>query len=207
MKLPKSYFENLSSTKYREYLKLLPDMQKETTRAFVMLALTFGALSFFGIFAINPTLSTIADLQKQLSDDQQVDQQLQTKINNLSSLEQQYNNLGSNLTNIYNAVPQDPQIPLLTAQVAALASKHTVTLKTYRVAEVQLATTQKLTQTQSYIFTVQVQGNYNDMIGFATEIANLSRIITVESMEIGRDSQTNDLVLTLRARQYFKQRS
>ena len=205
MKLPKSYFENLSSSKYREYLKLLPDMQKETTRSFVTLTLTFGALIFFGIFAINPTLSTIADLQKQLSDDQQVEQQLQTKISNLSALEQQYNNLGSNLTNIYNAVPQDPQVPLLTAQIAALASKHNVTVTTYRVAEVQLATTQKLSQTQSYTFTVQVQGNYNDMIAFASDMANLSRIITVESMEVGRDSLTNNLVLSIRGRQYFKQ--
>jgi len=205
MKLPKSYFENLSASKYREYLKLLPDMQKETTRSFVTLVLTFGALIFFGIFAINPTLSTIADLQKQLSDDQQVEQQLQTKISNLSALEQQYNNLGSNLTNIYNAVPQDPQVPLLTAQIAALASKHNVTVTTYRVAEVELATTQKLSKTQSYTFTVQVQGTYNDMIAFASDMANLSRIITVESMEVGRDSQTNDLVLSIRGRQYFKQ--
>jgi len=207
MRLPKSYFDNLSATKYREYLKLLPDIQKDTTRAFVTLALTFGALSFFGIFAINPTLSTIADLQKQLSDDQSVDQQLKTKIDNLSSLEQQYNSLGSDLTNIFNAVPQDPQMPLLTAQISALVKKHNLTITTYHVAEVQLATTQKLPQTQSYVFTVQVQGKYNDMLDFASEIANLSRIITVESVEMGRDTQTNNLVMTIRGRQYFKQKS
>ena len=100
MRLPKSYFENLSATKYREYLKLLPNMQQDTPQSFVTLLLTFAALSFFGIFAINPTLTTIADLKKQLADDTAVDQQLKTKISNLSSLQQQYNQLGSNLTNI-----------------------------------------------------------------------------------------------------------
>jgi Tfp pilus assembly protein PilO len=208
MKVPKNYFENLSTIKYREYLKLLPkiNMQQETTRSFVTLALTFAALSFFGIFAINPTLTTIADLQKQLSDDQQVDQQLKTKIDNLSALEAQYNQLGagSDLTNIYNAIPQTPAAPLLSAQVFALTTKHNLSILSYSVSAVQLTTTQKVPTVQSFTFTLQTTGIYTDMLAFTSELAKLNRIITVESIEIGRDSNGN-LVLTLRGRQYFKQ--
>lgn len=205
MKLPKSYFENLSAAKYREYLGLLPKLQEENTGSFITLFLTFSALIFFGIFAINPTLSTIADLKKQVTDNQSVDQQLKTKIDNLSSLEQQYNQLGSNLTNIYSAVPQAAAVPLLSAQIAAVANKHNLTITTYRVAEVQLAAISKSTTTQSFIFTLQATGDYNDMLAFSKELININRIITIESMEIGRDSKNNDLVLTLRGRQYFKQ--
>ncbi|MGH7202851.1 MAG: type 4a pilus biogenesis protein PilO [Candidatus Levyibacteriota bacterium] len=204
MKLPKSYFENLSATKYREYLKVLPSMQQENTHLFVMLALTFVALCVFGIFAINPTLSTIADLEKQVADNKQVDQQLTTKLNNLSILQQHYSQMGNDLTNIYNAIPQNANVPLLSAQVEALAKKHTLTITTYRVAEVQIASAKKVTKTRSFIFTLQAQGNYNDMLKFSSELANISRVITIENMEIGRDSKTYDLVLTLRGRQYFK---
>ena len=205
MQLPKNYFENLSATKYREYLKLLPNMQQQSTRSFVTLALTFCALSFFGIFAINPTLSTIADLQRQLSDDQMVDQQLTTKINNLSSLEQQYNQLGGNLTNIFAAVPQNADVSLLSGQLAALAKKHHLQITVYQVAETELAINPKNPRMQTFVFTLQAQGDYNDMIAFTNELASLKRLITVESMEIGRDSQTDNLDLTLRCRQYFKQ--
>lgn len=205
MNLPKNYFENLSATKYREYLKLLPNMQQETTRNFVTLALTFAALSFFGIFAINPTLSTIFDLRKQLSDDILVNQQLQTKINNLSSLQQQYGELGSNLTNIYSAVPQNPQAPLLSAQIAALGQKHNITITSYRVSEVELASTPKNAHMQSFTFTLQAQGEYTDMLSFSTELTRLTRLITVESIEIGKDTKSDNLVLTLRGRGYFKQ--
>jgi len=205
MKLPKNYFDNLSATKYREYLKLLPNMQQETTRSFVTLALTFGALSFFGVFAINPTLSTIFDLQKQLSDDTLVNQQLQTKIDNLSTLEQQYNLLGTNLTNIYNAIPQNPEASLLSAELAALAQKHNLTITDYRLAEVALASEQSNPKVQSFVFTIETEGNYNDMMAFSEELAKLNRLITVESMEIGRDPQSENLVLTLRGRQYFKE--
>jgi Tfp pilus assembly protein PilO len=204
MKLPKSYFDNLSTTKYREYLKLLPNMKQENTRSFVTLILTFAALSFFGIFAINPTLTTIANLKKEITDNTSVDEQLRTKIQNLSDLEQQYSQLGSNLTNIYNAVPQNAQAPLLTAQIYSLAQKHNLTINTFRIDEVQLASIPTISSDESYIFTLQALGNYTDMIAFSNELANLDRVITVESMEIGRDSQTNALTLTLRGRQYFK---
>jgi Tfp pilus assembly protein PilO len=205
MKLPKSYFENLSASKYREYLKLLPNMQQEHAQSLLTLILTFAALCFFGIFAINPTLTTIADLKKQLSDDTDVNQQLQTKINNLSSLEQLYNQLGPNLTNILSAVPQNADTALLSAEIASLIQKHNLTVATYRVDEVQLATNPKNPRQQSFVFTLQVQGTYNDMLAFASELDKLNRIITVETMEIGRDSQTNNLTLTIRARAYFKQ--
>ena len=80
MKLPKNYFENLTAAKYREYLKLLPNLQQEHAQSLLTLILTFAALCFFGIFAINPTLTTIADLEKQVADDRQVNQELTTKI-------------------------------------------------------------------------------------------------------------------------------
>ncbi len=205
MKLPKSYFENLSATKYREYLKLLPNMEKENTRAFVTIGLTFAALIFFGIFAINPTLTTIAELQKELEDNQMVDQQLTAKINNLSLLQQQYNLLEKDLPVVYDAIPKTAEAPLLSAQIESLAKKHNLTITTYRIAEVQLASNkQKLTKTSSFTFTLEAEGNYQNMINFSTDLAELSRIVTVESMSIGRDSKTNDLLLSLRGRQYFK---
>jgi Tfp pilus assembly protein PilO len=205
MKLPKNYFENLSASKYREYLKILPNMQQEHARSVVTLILTFAALSFFGIFAINPTLSTIADLKKQLSDDMQTDQQLQTKITNLSALQQQYDQMGPNLTNILSAVPQNADAPLLTAQIAALTQKHNLKITDYRVDEVELASLPTLTTSQSFVFTLEARGEYKDMVPFATELNNLSRIITVETMEVNRDSNTGNLTLTIRGREYFKQ--
>ena len=82
MKLPRHYFTDLSAAKYREYLKLLPNIQNEKTKAITMLIFTFVAMSFLGIFAINPTLSTIVELNKQLEESKFVHEQLQTKINN-----------------------------------------------------------------------------------------------------------------------------
>jgi len=205
MKLPKTYFENLSAAKYREYLKLLPGIEQENTRLFVTLVLTFGALIFFGIFAINPTITTISALQKELDDNLLVEQQLQTKIDHLSALHQQYVEIEPDLFYVNEAIPQSAQAPLLSAQVASLIQKYGLTVSSYRVAEVQLATSTKTSaKNPSFIFNLQAEGPYDKMLNFSTDLANLNRIITIESMSIARDTKTNDLVLSLRARQYFK---
>jgi Tfp pilus assembly protein PilO len=205
MKLPKNYFENLSTTKYREYLKLLPEIKSDKMQHFVTLTLTFASLSFFGLFAINPTLSTVADLKKQIVDNQAIDDQLTTKIEHLSSLQEQYNQLSPSLFHIYDAIPRNADTPLLSAQIAMVLKKHNLTVSTYRIAEVQLANNKPGTKTQSYVFTLQAKGDYRDMMSFAEELSLVSRVITVESMGIERDNKTNNLMLILRGRVYFKQ--
>ena len=80
-------FKNIKNNKY---YKLLPDFKEEKTRRLSSIVFSLLALSIFGLFAINPTLSTIARLKKELSDAKFVDQQLTEKIANLSSLQEVY---------------------------------------------------------------------------------------------------------------------
>lgn len=70
MKINKDLLKN---TKIK-YLQLLPNLKGEKTQKFTTLILTFFALSFFGLLAINPTISTISELNKELEDNKFVDQ-------------------------------------------------------------------------------------------------------------------------------------
>ena len=205
MKLPKNYFENLSASKYRDYLKLLPDMHEENTRIITTLIFTFAAMSFFGIFAINPTLSTIVELKKQLADSEQVNELLTTKINNLSALQGQYTLLTPDLPTILTAIPEDAEAPLLMGQVQALAKRSKLKLISFRVSEVQLTSPQvKTVKGSSFIFSLEAQGEYQDMINFVSSLSKMNRIVTLESLSITKEPKQNALVLNIRARQYFK---
>lgn len=196
----------MSADKYREYLKLLPTVETENTQLFITLALTFGALIFFGVFAINPTITTIVQLQKELDENKQVESQLRTKISNLSSLHQQYTQIEPELFYIFDAIPKDPQAPLLSAQIASVMQKNAISLIAYRVAQVELTdgTNKKLQKNASFIFTLQATGTYDKMLQFTKELGTMNRIVTIESMSIARDEKNDNLVLTLRGRQYYK---
>lgn len=205
MKLPSTYFENLSNSKYRQYLKLLPDMRKENTRLITTLILTFIALSFFGIFAIEPTLTTIIELQKQLDDSEFTHQQLQTKISNLSTLQQKYTALNPDLPIVEDAIPKVAAATKLTGQIHTLTKEYNLSVRNLRVAEVTL--TAGKTQGPnglSYVFNLEAAGTYEDMMEFAANVAQFNRIVTVEAISIGRDPRNEELVMNIRGRQYFK---
>lgn len=218
MKLPKNYFENLTINKYREYLKLLPNMQEENTRIITTLILTFLAMSFFGIFAINPTLSTIVTLKKQLADSELVHEKLKTKINNLSSIQQQYTQLNSDLPVVFEAIPKVPHAPTLMGQIFALSKKTGVRTTSLTVSNIQLLEDKKASgsalpdplrseasQGGQANFSLQTQGQYEALMNFAKSLTQINRIISVDSMSIKRDPKSNTLTLDLSGRGYFKQ--
>ncbi len=203
MKLPKNYFENLTVSRYRQYLKLLPDMHQENTRIITTLILTFAAMSFFGVFAINPTLSTIVTLKKQLSDSQLVHEKLGIKINNLSSLQQQYGQLTPDLPVVFDAIPESPQAPGLMGKIFALSQKMKVQTTSLAVSNVQIIGGKALDE-PSYAFSLQAQGPYADLINFSKALTKINRIISVESLSINKDPKLNILILDIHGRGYFK---
>lgn len=197
--------EPMSSSRYREYLKLLPDFKKENTRLITMLIFTFAALSFFGIFAINPTLSTIVELHKKLADSEAVHEQLSTKINNLSQLQQQYTQIEKDLSLVNNAIPENANVPISTGQIRALAKKYNLQIVTLRINEVLLASPNlSKVNVSSFVFNLEAKGDYDDMISFASAVTDMSRVITIESLVITKDTKSDALIIQLRGREYFK---
>ncbi len=207
MKLPKNYFENLSINKYREYLKLLPTAKRENTKAITMLIFTFIALSFLGIFAINPTLSTIIELQKQYDESQFVHEQLTTKMNNLSSLQQQHNTLSNDLIFVYDAMPQNAFVPTLVGQLSELAKQANIKIIGIRISPVILSDAkakQSIKSHYSFSFTLEAEGDYESMMNFATSLTNFNRLVTIETISLTKNQTTNDVILTVEGREYFK---
>jgi len=208
IKLPQNYFENLSASKYRQYLKLLPNMQKENTKIITMLIFTFISLSFLGLFAINPTLSTIIDLQKQLDESQFVHDQLTTKMNNLSALQEKYTNLSGDMPYIYDAIPQNAAVPTLVGQLSALAQEANIHITSIQVSPVVLSDSKLTISSKTYAsftFTLDADGSYDQMQSFVKSLEGFNRIVTVEDITLLKNPKNNDLLMTIQGREYVKQ--
>jgi len=204
MRLPKNYLENLSTSRYREYLKLLPQMKNENTKTVTMLIFTFVALSILGIFAINPTISTIIELQKQMADSEFVQQQLTTKIDNLSSLQQQYTNLSSDLPIIETAIPGNADVVSFIGQVKVLARNTGLQLSTIKISPVTLSVNSKKKTDSSFSFSIDANGAYESYINFISSLTNFNRIVTLDSISIIKDPQSSRLILSVQGKGYFK---
>lgn len=182
---------------------ILPRLQEKRMQSFTTLVLLFITLSFFGFFAISPTLSTIADLQKQISDQQFVDQQLQQKITNLSNLEVSYKKVQNDLPVLYAAIPKDPNVTILIGQIQTIAQKSSVTLLNVQTLPVDVSQTTKV-QYNSFTFTLNVIGSYENISTFLQDITGFNRIITLEAISLSQVNKESTYNLSLRGDAYFK---
>ncbi|MCL5113586.1 MAG: type 4a pilus biogenesis protein PilO [Patescibacteria group bacterium] len=194
------------SIKNSKYLELFPDFRKEKAQRSASLFLSLIALSFLGLFAINPTLSTIAKLRKELADNKFVDQKLQEKINNLSALQQKYSLMQTDVPVVLDSIPQDPEVPLLLGQIQSIAKNSNVTfnnLQSFQVEAVSSSTNQN--KYSSFSFSASLQGSYNDLIKFLSTLVNMQRVISIETISINKKGdQAGVLQIDILGKAYFK---
>jgi Tfp pilus assembly protein PilO len=199
-----SLFKNLQKKKYFE---MLPDFKEERTQKFTTLVFTLIALSFFGLFAISPTLSTIANLNKQLSDDKFVDQQLQNKINNLYLLQQKYSELVADMPYVLDSFPNNPQAPLLVAQLQSLAKNSNIAVASLQTFEVEIPNSSVDTKKYyAFYFSISANGPYDNLSKFVNSVIKMQRIVSINILSLSRNTgEGPPTQLNFKGTAYFKQ--
>jgi Tfp pilus assembly protein PilO len=187
---------------------LPPYLESERSQKFFGVVLTLCALSFFGFFAINPTVSTILKLRKEVDDSQIVISKLETKIKNLTELRKQYFNLQKDLSTITNAITIYPDAPILFGQIQSIAQTSGITIKKLQNSEVEILKSNKGTNKRfySYSFTVAGSGAYENISKFLDTITSMERIVNIDSfsMENVTSKEDNSLEFTIQGLAFFK---
>lgn len=197
--------KNLKNLANYKYFENLIDAKNQRTIQFIYLVFTIIALIFFGIFAINPTLSTIAKLQKELSDNQFVDEQLQRKINNLSKLQTSYANLGPDIEMIDNSVPKTPQAPNLIAQIQSVAIAANVNVLSVQVQPVQLIEPGNSKKNGSFSFSIFVLGTQSNIYSMISSLLAMQRVISIDEITITKkNEESSSFQASIRGSGIFK---
>lgn len=197
----KKIFKNIKYEKY--YKDILPYLKKEKNQQYFAVILTLGASIFFALFAINPTLSTIARLRKEVADSKLVEQKLSQKISNLSLLSRAYENIESDVSYVLDAVPKYAEAPILIAQVQAVAQNSEIILSNLSVAPINLTATPS-TMSSSFVFEFSAQGNYESLNKFLSDVTNMQRVVSIDSFTIAKDSKTQILDVAIKGSAFYK---
>jgi type IV pilus assembly protein PilO len=194
---------------YSKYLAFMPDLKQERTKKFTTIVLTLVASIILSLFAINPTISTIAGLQKQIDDNKSVSYKLQQKITDLSTLQQKYNNIQSDLTVITDAVPTSAQVPLLVAQIQTVAKNSNVKLDQFQTFSIDFSKENSISKNySSFEFGLSVEGSYQQLTDFMDNLVNFQRIITLANISISKLNSADSngaLQLNLKGAALFKE--
>jgi Tfp pilus assembly protein PilO len=180
---------DLKSTVKNKYSPAFSYLTSKRNQKFYGIILTLCALSFFGFFAIKPTVSTILKLQKELRDNQYILKQLETKISNLTELRKQYSKLYRDIPIVTNAIPTQPDVHLLFAQIQSIAQTSNVTIEELQSSEVEVLKNDNTAKNYySYSFNTVCSGSFEDMSKFIKKLTNMERIINIDTFSINDNS-------------------
>lgn len=192
---PKIHPRHLS----RYYTVIEPLFTKPEFKAYTMIVLSLFTLSFFGYFAIRPTLSTITNLTKQIKDETLVDQKLQEKINALSEAQVEYEMIKPDLGVVSNALPGEANFPPFIKSLERLATESGTTMTQLSFRNINLSPPEATTSAKEVPvgFTLTVSGEYPNLSDFIKRLATLERLTAIEKVGLSTKKEKDMMVLQM----------
>lgn len=169
----------------RYYRNLEPFLNKTAVKTYTTIILSFLTMSFFGYFAIKPTLSTIASLNKQIDDARFVDQKLQEKVNALTLAQKEYQKIKPDLSLIESALPKDSAFPEFIKSLEKMATESGLQIINLNFQSIDLSSPAQATQSNNLIpinFSLTTHGDYPQIDNFLNKIAGLARLVIIDKI-------------------------
>src|SRR3989338_4873409 len=113
----------------KAYRKLTPLIKNKKTSSYLSLILSLFSISFFGIFAIRPTLITAVTLNKSVADLKKLDIEYENKISNIITAQSQYEKIRGDIPAIDQALPKDAAFNQLANALEKFAETSNVIIK------------------------------------------------------------------------------
>ena len=183
--------------RYKEYFLnvLIIYKQKEDLRMFLEILLSLVTVSFFGAFALRPTLVTITALLTEIDSKEEIVTKLDTKIQNLALATSLMESETARLPLIENAVPATASPETFVRQFEGLAAKNGINLLGVSLGQVTLLGEVKKVPPEEGVtplpedalgisFSVSLSGNYSELLGFLADLEKLRRPLAIDTTGI-----------------------
>lgn len=174
----------------KEFGLLIKKQGKDRIITYLYIIFSLAAVTVFGVFAIQPTLSTISELHKEKDDGEFTLQQLKVKNQSLQKLGAQLQQIESDVELVYEAIPTSPQIPELVRKVEILTNQNNLAIEGLTTGAIELyPTTRAGTQLFSFTINISAVGTESSINAFIQELINIDRMISIERLSTGTAEQ------------------
>ena len=166
--------------------------QKPVAMVSLELFLSIGAVLFFAIFAVRPTLLTMAELVKEIEDKRELNQQLQQKIAALSTAQTTYLSLQERLIVLDQAIPNSPQFLRSLKLLEKTASEQELVISNLTVNEVPDETMADISKDLKRVnipISVTVTGDYNSIKNFIENVLKLRRTFVIDTVVFSKNDE------------------
>ena len=187
----------------KEFYSLVKKQGKQKIITYLYVIFSLAAVTFFGLFAIQPTLATISELHREKDDAEFTPQQLKTKNQSLQRLSGEYQQIEPDIDKLYEAIPTSPKVPELVRKIEILSNTNNLAIKSLTTGAIELYPTKRAgTQLFSYTVNISAIGSESSINTFIQELINIDRIVSIERLSSGT-AENNLFSATITGRAYF----
>lgn len=199
--------------KYNRYFKQLTDVYAKTPvlRTSLELLLTLFTISFFALFALRPTINTIAGLWASINSQKEIKGGLEQKIRDLSTAQKIWGVEQKRIELIEQALPEKPDPDIYIRQIESLAvtrgllmnflSVDKVTLRGETQIQGQEKEKAKTPGLEMLGSSLSLSGQYSGLWRFLEDLEGLRRIVKPVSLSFsatrGQTPGQTTLLLTI----------
>ncbi len=165
---------------------LISFYQKPIAQVSTELFFTIGAVVFFALFAIRPTVITMTELVKEIEDKEKLNDALARKVTALASVSTEYFSLQDRLYLVDEIIPETAHSEKALRMVEKVASNNSLVITTLQLKAIPPAETTPLSFNQkqpvSLAISTSVEGEYANIRAFLEEIGTLRPLFTVTNI-------------------------
>lgn len=191
---------------HRTYQRFSPLIKNKKTASYFTITFSLFSLSFFGLFAIRPTLITAVTLNKSVADLKNLNIEYENKISNIIRAQAEYEQIRDNLALIDQALPSFASFHKLARALELFAQSSNLTINQLQIDNVPISKVDKPGVMQKYGFSLIGSGNYSSISDYLQHIINWKRIVTLDSLDFVREesTQSGNLRISIKGAAYYE---
>ena len=200
-----------SFARYNRYFTKISDnyTTKPHVKSGVEILLSAVLVAFFALFALRPTINTIADLLSQIETQKEIGTQLDKKISDLRVAREVWTREQSNITLLDQALPKKAEPIQFLQLVEGHVAKHDVAIEAITLDDIAIVgdNVSKSTEikgkapgTNVIKLSISLRGSYEKLLGFLKDSEELRRVIEVNTVTFGETKESRlsgELSLTI----------
>lgn len=190
----------------RTYQRFSPFIKSKKTASYFTITFSLLTLSFFGLFAIRPTLITAVSLTKSVSDLKKLNLDYENKISNIIRAQAEYEQIRDGLPLLNIALPKLASFHKLTQALEKFAQNSNIVINQLQIDNVPVSITKTIGSTQKFGFSLIAAGDYPSISSYLQHLINWERIATLSSLELTQEGSTTsgNLRVSIKGAVYYE---
>ncbi|MDP3994652.1 MAG: hypothetical protein Q8P91_02390 [bacterium] len=183
--------------RYKSFFLSISDLyrKKRDLRMYLEILLSLATISFFGVFALRPTLLTISQLVVEIKSKKETIAIMNIKIKNLESAQQILLQETYRLPLLDTSVFDTPKPEVIARQFEGLSNKNIVKISGLSFEKTTLKPLPE--NSEAINLTVSAAGSYQGLYSFLKDVENLRIPVQIDTFQIGTAKAEDKTFLTL----------